>query len=114
MDAHERAVLCDLGLSRIFHKISRTLTTPQTSENYRFLAPELLASDDPLSTPKSDMYALGMTFLELGTFKPPFSTIKFPMRAADAALQGQRPPAPTSLCGLNGSHLQKLWSLFEQ
>lgn len=108
-------MLCDLGLSRIRHPVSRSLTYARTTENYRYLAPELLASmlsDDAVAerpTEASDIYAAGMTFFELGTQQRPFSHIRSPERAAEMALNGERPRKPPTLGGFDDTSLTALW-----
>lgn len=57
----------------------------------------------------SDIYAAGMTFFELGTQERPFSDIRSPEKAAEQALDGQRPEKPLSLGGISGPELTYLW-----
>lgn len=118
IDDKGTAVICDFGLSRVKHDFSRTLTVENTSEKLRFLAPELLAAllDETPGTRRvvrpteaTDIYALGMTFLELGTFEPPFSNIRSAERAADRVLAGERPFKPDTLGGLGKREFDTVW-----
>lgn len=122
MNDHGDAVLCDFGLSRNRHEVSRTFTHAQTSENYRFLAPELLTflmfpeeHGGPVRpTQESDVYSMAMTFLELGTFDRPFSEIPSSERVAEAVLSGRRPRKPDALCGMDEEVLTEFWDLLER
>lgn len=106
------AVLCDFGFSRVRHEVSRTLSTVNTTENMRFLAPELLIDEDVAShvraTEASDIYAMGMTCLELGTFQHPFYDFKL-REAVKMALKGDQPSQPEFLGGLGKQDLDELW-----
>lgn len=111
-------MLCDFGFTRVRHEFTRILTKMQITQNYRFTAPEILRhllGDVPLSnirsTQQSDCYSLGMTFYELGTLRIPFSSIRSPEKAAEAALEGKRPLRPTSLGGLGERATDRLWDL---
>ena len=119
-------MLCDLGLSRVHHTVSRSLTYARTTENYRYLAPELVhslwsESNSDATTPiplrpteDSDLYAAGMTFFELGTQQRPLSHIRSPERAAEMAMIGERPRKPPSLGGVNREPgLTELWEWME-
>lgn len=92
----------------------------QITQNFRFLAPELFAPQvvDGLGDPDrvrsnqaTDVYALGMTFLELGTLQYPFCQIASPHTAAEMALKGQRPARPDLLGGFMGKDGDWIWDL---
>lgn len=92
----------------------------QITQNFRFLAPELFAPQgtDGLGDPDrvrsnqaTDVYALGMTFLELGTLQYPFCQIASPYTAAEMALNGKRPARPDSLGGFKGKNADWIWNL---
>jgi serine/threonine protein kinase len=61
--------LCDFGLARIFLEQGSTgmTTTSEHTGTARYLAPELVASDTPVSpTLARDVYALGCLGLDVG------------------------------------------------
>lgn len=119
INSNGEAVVCDFGFSRARHDVSRTLTMGNTSEKLRFLAPELLATllnDSPdQPTQATDVYALGMTFLELGTLKAPFQQIssRLSEKVVDMVLAGIRPPKPESLAGLTRHHFDIIWAIMQ-
>lgn len=91
------AMICDFGLSRIQHEITRTLTTICEEGKLRFLAPELTNGPEAFRTSSgSDIYSLSMVFLALTTLAPPFSDMSS-WRAAGAACNGMRPGRPETL-----------------
>ena len=69
-------LLCDFGLSRIRHEISRTHTTIHQGGQPRFIAPEIFFAIEARINEKSDVYSLAMTIYALGTRSPPFGHIK--------------------------------------
>ena len=70
IDAEEEPILCDYGLS--FFVYSEKFASPQTVGFCRWIAPEVMNppereddSDDSFYTKESDVYAFGMTMLEV-------------------------------------------------
>lgn len=91
-------MLCDFGLSRIRHEITRTHTNIRDGGRSRFLAPELSSGPDTFRTSQeSDIYSLAMTFLNLCTRNHPFSECARELEAVRAAEQGIRPIRPATL-----------------
>ncbi|KAF8525377.1 kinase-like domain-containing protein [Gautieria morchelliformis] len=89
-------VLADFGLSKILEDITGVPFTQSkgVSESYRWFAPELCSSPGVIST-YSDVFAYGMTVVEIFTDEPPFQHIK---RTTEVLLQmqkGERPMKPT-------------------
>ena len=78
------ACIGDFGLTNITSSasISIALSTPSTGGTYRWMAPELLKSDDPGGVPQksskeSDVYSFGMVAYEVSAAVTPFS--RWPM-----------------------------------
>lgn len=114
MNDDGEALLCDFGLSRVRHEKTRTLTGTRAGGSLRYLAPELIFSDDHLrSNEASDIYALAMTFLALGTLQHPFTDIPNEQRAIRAAEQGRRPSQPEALGCLGMDQTSYLWLSME-
>ena len=105
-------LLCDFGLSRIRHEVSRTLTTIRQGGRLRYLAPEICpAEEEDLRT--TDIYSLAMTIYTLGTRSQPFGDIK-ESSACRAAREGRRPSKPALLGWLMKDEADPLWSLIER
>ncbi|KLO15208.1 kinase-like protein [Schizopora paradoxa] len=90
------AVLSDFGLSRIDSTLLSVSTSSIEHGCLRWQAPELVFADMPRPCTATDIYALGMTGLELLTEKPPFAS-----NATDPAVvmdlyHGRRPTRPTT------------------
>lgn len=114
MDIFGKASLCDFGLSRIRHEVSRTLTSIHTGGRSFFVAPEISSGEILRPTESSDIYSLAVTIYELGTKGISRSFGKqggTGMGAIQAAIQGQRPSCPDSFCGLNSVNTSYLYSV---
>jgi serine/threonine protein kinase len=106
-------LLCDFGLSRIRHEISRTHTIIHTGGRYRFIAPEIYSGEETCVNERSAIYSLAMTIYALGTKSLPFGDLN-ELAAAHEAAKGKRPSKQDSLGGLNAEDTQLLWSLVER
>ena len=109
-------LLCDFGLSRIRHEVSRTLTTIRQGGRLRFVAPEISSAEeeeDSRTSEPSDIYSLAMTIYTLGTRSPPFGDIS-EYSACRAAREGRRPSKPALLGWLMKDEADPLWSLIER
>lgn len=86
-------LLCDFGLSRIRHEVSRTLTTIHTGGRQRFMAPELLAGvDEKFRTSKAtDVYSEALILVTAWTGKVPLAEIRNELAVAAHLRDGQRP-----------------------
>jgi len=86
------ALLCDFGLSRVRHEISRTFTSVRQGGRLRFIAPEIYdAEEDVFADEPSDIYSLAMTIYALGILSVPFDDLRNERSAARAAREGKRP-----------------------
>ena len=106
-------MLCDFGLSRIRHEVSRTHTTIHQGGRQRFIAPEISSGMESRINERSDIYSLAMTIYALGTRSMPFTRIANDMAACQAARAGERPQKPDSLGGLTVNDTAFLWVLME-
>ncbi|CAE6497077.1 unnamed protein product [Rhizoctonia solani] len=76
----------------------------------RWVAPEIFEVDEPRITKQTDIYALGMTMLEIFTGEVPFSDRRTDMAVMSAVLRGTPPTRPTNLPE-NGERSSKMWQL---
>ena len=108
-------LLCDFGLSRIRHEISRTFTTVRQGGRLRFIAPEIYSAeaDDSRINEQFDIYSLAMTIYALGMRAPPFADIS-ERAACRAAREGKQPAKQHSLGGLTKDESELLWSIIER
>ena len=96
IDASGKALLCDFGLSRIRHEVTRTHTTIREGGRMRFMAPELLSGHETFRTSEaSDVFSLSMVFWNAWTRKLPFAEIANELGAGAVIREGKRPNKPT-------------------
>ncbi|KAF8292371.1 kinase-like protein, partial [Clavulina sp. PMI_390] len=107
--------LCDFGLSRIRHEISRAHSMHEEGGRSRFVAPELHDSsmDQFTSSQGSDVFALAMTFLNAWSSQQPFSEIKNDMLVVSRLIHGLRPKEPVAAVVLGPKITENFWSLLE-
>lgn len=106
-------MLGDFSMSRIRTGAPAIYTDFPLRGLARFMAPELLFTDDhqPLcTTDASDVYALAMTFFELGTGESPFAD-RTESQATEAVQRGERPSRPESFGSLDSNQFDFLWVL---
>lgn len=111
-----RPLLCNFGFSQIRHEVTHsTATTVRERGRLRYLAPELLErSDDDFHTSKaSDIYALAMTFLSVGTLQQPFAEFPNQYAAAAAARSGIRPLRINRINDFSSSMSKDFWAILE-
>ncbi|KAF8314490.1 kinase-like protein, partial [Clavulina sp. PMI_390] len=105
--------LCDFGLSRIRHEVSRSQTMRPEGGNRRFLSPELLALDRGtfFSSRESDIFALAMTFLNIWTGRRPFSEVRDDYKVAAMVKAGLRPQKTAVAVRMKPEMEAALWEL---
>ncbi|TFK27094.1 kinase-like protein [Coprinopsis marcescibilis] len=88
--------LSDFGLSQIINDVAGTPFTQSSivAESFRYFAPEVCQGTGKMST-MSDIYALGMTFLEILTHQQPYGKVKHHTEAILKAARGIKPARPT-------------------
>ena len=111
-------VIADFGYSRILHNKRREATTPASViRAYRYLAPEVIAPDAAFQpTLQTDIYALAMTIVELGTGELPFREISNPNYLLNNVIQPKncRPERENSLGHLEEECTRELWEYLEE
>ena len=88
--------LSDFGLTQVLTDVvgkSAMVILTNTSA-VRWHAPELSDGDDTTPTMASDIFAFGMSVLELLTMKPPYSHRRRDISVVQDLLQGVLPPRP--------------------
>ena len=106
-------MLCDFGLSRVRHEVSRTHTTILQGGRQRFVAPEISSGLEDRVNEKSDIYSLAVTIYALGTLSLPFGGIR-EAAACKAVQEGARPQRRSLLGGLTTEETAYLWFLLER
>ncbi|KAF8318141.1 kinase-like protein, partial [Clavulina sp. PMI_390] len=96
LDKDGIAYLCDFGLSRVRHEVSRTRTQRVNGGFIRFLAPELASSpaEKFRTTSESDIYSLAMLLFNLWSGERPFSHIELEWKVTVELVGGNRPKMP--------------------
>ena len=111
-------VIADFGYSRVLHSKRREATTPASViRAYRYLAPEVIARDAAFQpTLQTDIYALAMTIVELGTGELPFKEISNPNYLLNNVIQptNYRPKRENSLRDLEEECTRELWKYLEE
>lgn len=110
------ALLCDFGLSRVRHELTRTHTVMQSGGRPRFVAPEQSSGSEETfrTTPSSDIYSLAMTLVNVLTLALPFAGYRRDFEAVHAAENGERPSRPSSVpFQLADALIDGMWALFD-
>ncbi|KAJ7224674.1 kinase-like domain-containing protein [Mycena pura] len=95
IDGLGNPLIANFGLSRIVEDIGMDTQSHGVSDSYRWFAPELCTGDGSRSF-SSDVYAYGMTVLELLTHQHPYSNIKHTTMAVLKSAAGEKPERPTA------------------
>ncbi|KAG9080917.1 Phosphatidylglycerol/phosphatidylinositol transfer protein, partial [Ceratobasidium sp. 370] len=93
---HGTPRLIDFGLATVVGGIPAFSASSTISGTVRWMAPELQVGESQGTTMASDVFAFGMTMLELFTGAPPFSTIRNDVAVLLKYQQGRRPPRPVA------------------
>ncbi|CAM9664554.1 unnamed protein product, partial [Ectocarpus sp. 8 AP-2014] len=104
LDADDRAVIADFGLSRFSHP-----TNDHTAETgtYRWMAPEVIRHE-PYSQ-AADVYSFGVVLWQIVARKQPFKGLT-PLQAAfSVARQGLRPQIPPSAPPAVARLIRRCW-----
>jgi serine/threonine protein kinase len=115
IDRFGNALLCDFGLSRIRHEVTRTFTIIREGGRPRFLAPELSIGEEKFRTsPASDIFSLSMTFLSIWTREVPFAELPNSRKVEAAIRKGRRPEKPADDIDLPPEMEQEFWLLLTE
>ncbi|KAL5520908.1 hypothetical protein ACEPAF_2911 [Sanghuangporus sanghuang] len=102
IDINYEPKIADFGLSKLIDEVSSTVTMTHTGNQFgsvRWSAPELILQ--PGATLESDVWAFGMTILELFTSAPPFQHLKQDPQVIIELHKGKVPPRPGLSSGLD-------------
>jgi len=106
LDEKVQPLICDFGLTKDKQDASTSLVAKGLGTR-RWQAPELLMNNP--KTKASDMYAFGMTMVEILTGDLPFASIPHDVMLILAITQGKRPPCePLSF---QGRDFGPLWDI---
>ncbi|TEB35454.1 kinase-like protein [Coprinellus micaceus] len=107
--------LSDFGLSQIINDVAGTPFTQSSivADSFRYFAPEVCTGSGVMST-MADIYALGMTVLEILTHQQPYSKIRMHTQAVVRAANGQRPDRPLEDSVVKRGMNEELWNCLVQ
>ncbi|KAF8308632.1 kinase-like protein, partial [Clavulina sp. PMI_390] len=116
LDVASNPYLCDFGLSRIQHEVTRTRTILQEAGRLRFLAPEL--SGGLLrrfrTSPATDVFSLAMSFYNTWSGNAPFPEIQNDIKVAGKYRKGHRPDCTYAVVSLGSGPEGHLWELLQE
>ncbi|TFK55856.1 kinase-like protein [Heliocybe sulcata] len=112
IDSMGNPLLADFGVSKIVEDITGVPFTQSrgVSESYRWFAPELCMGQGIMSL-QADIYAYGMTVLELLTHNQPFAYIKHTTEVVVEVARANRPRRPTEAEVLHRGLDDNLWKV---
>ncbi|KAJ7284467.1 kinase-like domain-containing protein [Mycena rebaudengoi] len=111
IDALGHPLIAEFGLSHVVGDITGIpLSQSRGVSDYRWFAPEVCIGPGVLS-PSSDVYAYGMTVLELLTHEQPYKDIEQTTEVVIRSAKGEQPARPTSPRVLERGLDDHLWAL---
>ncbi|KAG8812645.1 hypothetical protein FRC17_001920 [Serendipita sp. 399] len=118
IDDSGEARLCDFGLVRLVQEYdvpSGMTTTTAHTGTARYLAPELVVSDDPKPSTETDCHALGCIALEFAYRRPPYAhrNSNTPVGPLYADIIKGVPPCPRPVPVYDHDGHDLLWDLLE-
>ncbi|KAF8303275.1 kinase-like protein, partial [Clavulina sp. PMI_390] len=113
VDPTGNPLLCDFGLSRIRHEVTRTHTILQEAGRLRYLAPELTIGGMKRfhTSSASDIFALAMMFLNTWSGQVPFLEVRNDLKVASNFRKGRRPDLPIKAVTLVPELRTVFWEL---
>ncbi|KAJ7852519.1 kinase-like domain-containing protein, partial [Mycena olivaceomarginata] len=105
-------LITDFGLSRIVQDITGIPFSQSrgVSDSYRWFAPEVCLGQGVLSL-RSDVYAYGMTVLEILTHEQPYNNIKHTTEVVIRSAKGEHPPRPRDVRVVQRGLDDNVWAL---
>ncbi|KAF9224289.1 kinase-like protein [Gyrodon lividus] len=115
IDGTGNPLLADFGFSRIVEDITGVAFTQSAgiSNSQRWLAPELCFDKGRLTT-AADVYAFGMTILQLMTHATPWSTIRHTTQVIIQVASGKKPPRPLDEATIARGLDDHLWEVMQK
>ncbi|KAF8450802.1 kinase-like domain-containing protein [Boletus edulis BED1] len=115
IDAVGNALLADFGFSRVVEDITGVPFTQSAgvSNSQRWLAPELCFDKGRL-TMAADIYAFGMTMLELMTHAMPWATVRHTTQVIIKVADGEKPPRPRDEATIARGLDDHLWEVMQK
>ncbi|PPQ99915.1 hypothetical protein CVT24_009596 [Panaeolus cyanescens] len=112
VDIQGNPLLSDFGLSKIMQDMADAPLTQSftRADSCRYFAPESFVGDGVIST-ATDIYALGMTILEIMTHQQPYRNIKHHFEAGNRASRGIHPDQPKEVDVVQRGLNDDLWRL---
>ncbi|CUA73243.1 Muscle, skeletal receptor tyrosine protein kinase [Rhizoctonia solani] len=105
--------LTDFGLTIVQEPDVYISITEKGGGTERWMAPELLLEDTAVRSEKADVYALGMTFLEVFTGLPPYSNVRRNCAVVAMIARGEKVQYPEDL-SLYTRHSDRVWNILQQ
>ncbi|KAI6142182.1 kinase-like domain-containing protein, partial [Pisolithus tinctorius] len=90
-----RALITDFGSSCLTNPPPSLQVDPSCGVSLRWLAPERLNTPTPTSTQEADVWAFGMTVLELFSRKNPFHEVRVEWGVVKRIVEGHLPDRPS-------------------
>ncbi|KAF8178966.1 kinase-like domain-containing protein [Mycena galopus ATCC 62051] len=112
IDITGNPLIADFGLSRIVEDITGIPFSQSrgVSDAYRWCAPEICIGQG-VFTLGSDVYAYGMTVLEIFTHEQPYNNIKNTTEVVIRSAKGEHPPQPTDPKVVRRGLDDQMWAL---
>ncbi|KAJ7861120.1 kinase-like domain-containing protein [Mycena olivaceomarginata] len=103
-------LITDFGLSRLNITGIPFSQSRGVSDSYRWFAPEVCLGQGVLSL-RSDVYAYGMTVLEILTHEQPYNNIKHTTEVVIRSAKGEHPPRPRDVRVVQRGLDDNVWAL---
>ncbi|OJA14098.1 hypothetical protein AZE42_10008 [Rhizopogon vesiculosus] len=112
VDINGNPLLSDFGFAKVLEDVTGVNFTMSAgaANSQRWLAPEL-SSDNAMLTTQSDIFAYGMTILEIMTHEVPWHTIHNTTHVVIKLSKGEMPPRPQDLAVITRGLDDNLWWL---
>ncbi|KAG2118945.1 kinase-like domain-containing protein [Suillus discolor] len=112
VDASGNPLLADFGFAKVLEDVTGVNFTMSAgvSNSQRWLAPELCCDGGMLTT-QSDIFAYGMTILEVMTHQVPWYNIRHTTHVIIKLSRGEMPPRPSDPAATERGLDDRLWEL---